>query len=212
MINKIFYALVKSFFRTWFFLYNRLTISGAKSLPSEKPFIVAANHCSNLDPVIVGVACPEKLRYMAKSELFEVPLLGHLITALGAVPVPRGNRQGAAAVLKLILSRLEQEENVLLFPEGRRSLDGKLQALEGGVALLAMKTGAPIIPVYVRGSFEALQSKAIFPRPTRIFVHFGEPLYPGNFTRDLPEREARKSLMGALEQRMKQMEADSQLA
>lgn len=212
MISRAFYALIKYFCWGWLLLYHRLTIKGRGNIPSERPFIVAANHCSNLDPVIVGVACPEKLRYMAKAELFDVPILRHLIKALGAVPVPRENRQGAAAVLKLFLSRLEREENVLLFPEGRRSPDGKLQPMEGGVALLAMKTGAPIVPVYVKGSFEALKSKAVFPRPTRISVHFGKPLHSGHFKQNLSEREARKALMGALEEQMQIMEADSRLA
>lgn len=212
MINRFFYAIVKYSCWLWLLLYNRLTITGIENIPPQRPFIVAANHASNLDPVIVGVACPEQLRYMAKEELFRIPILGSMIRILGAVPVPRGNRQGAAAVLKLILSRLEHDENVLLFPEGRRSLDGKLQHLEGGVALLAMKTGAPIIPVYVQGSFEALQSKAAFPRPTRICVHFGKPLNTGESTDGLPDREARKALMRALENQMQQMEADARLA
>lgn len=212
MIQRIFYGFIKVFCRTWLMLYHRMTIEGIGNIPGERPFIVAANHCSNLDPVIVGVACPEQLRYMAKAELFDVPVLSHVIRALGAVPVPRGDRQGAAAVLKLILSRLNMNENVLLFPEGKRSTDGQLQPLQGGVALLALKTGAPIIPVYVQGSFEALASRARFPRPVKITVHFGQPVRTRDFP-GLPEKEIRKALMDEVEGRLREMEeAHSRIA
>ncbi len=206
MIRHGFYAVIKFFCRAWLLLYHRLELKGTSNIPDDRPFIVAANHCSNLDPIIVGVACPERLRYMAKSELFDVPILRHIIRALGAVPVPRSNQQGAAAVLKLILSRLNSDENVLLFPEGKRSPDGRLQPLQGGVALLALKTESPIVPVYVGGSYEALASQASFPRPTRLTVHFGPAIRVVDLDPELPERERRKALMSQLESELRKME------
>lgn len=206
MFNTLLYGVVKAFCLLWLRLYHRLSVEAVHHVPRQGAFIVAANHCSNLDPVIVGVACPRRLRFMAKEELFRVPLLGALIGALGAVPVPRADRQGAAAVLRLTLSRLEGKENVLVFPEGTRSRNGRLGALEGGVALLAVKTGLPVVPAYVDGSYRALPSGASFPHPVKIRLFFGQPIRASEFAGEMPEREMRKQFLLRLEEELRGLE------
>jgi 1-acyl-sn-glycerol-3-phosphate acyltransferase len=208
VLKWLLYAVVKTVCFGWFCVFNRLSREGTDHIPRRGAFILAANHCSNLDPVVVGAACPRRLRFMAKEELFRVPLLGTLIDALGAVPVPRSDRQGAAAVLRLTLSRLEAAESVLVFPEGTRSRDGRLGKLEGGVALLAIKTGLPVIPAFLSGTFEALPSGVSFPRPSKIRLRFGEPLEAASWS-DLPEREARRAFLCALEERFRALESSS---
>jgi len=168
--------------RVIFTLYNRMAVMGLKrALKNDGPVIIAANHCSNLDPIIIGCAYPRRLRYLAKSSLFKIPLLGTLIKWLGAIPAKREDVQGAASALKQLISILEAGESVLVFPEGSRSSDGKLQPLEEGVAMLSAKTGAVIIPVRVDGTFKALPKYAKVFKPYKIIVDFGEAIDPKNF-------------------------------
>ncbi|QTX32940.1 1-acyl-sn-glycerol-3-phosphate acyltransferase [Aminithiophilus ramosus] len=202
MFRALLYGCVKYSCLLWLRLYNRLSIEAVDEVPRRGAFIVAANHCSNLDPVVIGAACPRRLRFMAKEELFRIPLLGPLIRALGAVPVPRSDRQGAAAVLRLTLARLEASESVILFPEGTRSRDGRLKGLEGGVALLAVKTGLPVIPAFISGSYEALPGGAPFPRPVKIRLRFGSPLRAAELLPEGSEKERRQALLRRLEREL----------
>ncbi|WP_024822121.1 MULTISPECIES: lysophospholipid acyltransferase family protein [Aminobacterium] len=205
-MNHLFYKLAKLFCFLVLKIYNRLTVIWKKSLISTSPVIVAANHCSNLDPVIIGAVFPRRLRYLAKSELFTIPGLSLLIRILGAIPVVKQNSQSAGAALKAFLELLEQGENVLLFPEGARSRDGGLQPLEGGVALIAMKSGAPIIPAYIQGSFQSMPPGARFVRPTRIKVTFGPAIVPAERTIGLSSKEGRLKLLEDVEEALKKLE------
>ncbi|MCF7935013.1 MAG: 1-acyl-sn-glycerol-3-phosphate acyltransferase [Synergistales bacterium] len=202
LLSAVVYAAAKVFCFLVLKIYNRLRISGKGSLPREHPYIVVSNHCSNLDPVVVGVSCPVRLRYLAKEELFGVPLLGPLIRVLGASPVRRDDGGGSGTALRHLLGFLEQGEHVLLFPEGRRSRDGRLGSLEGGVALLAKRSGLPVVPVVVQGTHRAMPMGGSGIRPASISVQFGEPLY---FSDHGTGREARQAFLDALEQRMREL-------
>lgn len=173
VFNKVFYFLVKYFFFITLKIYNRLTVKWTSPLPHGN-VIVIANHCSNLDPVIMGAVFPYRLRYLAKAELFEPFLFGNMIRALGAIPVQKQDSQSAGAALRAFLKLLNEGENVLLFPEGGRSLDGKLQPLEGGAALIALKSGAPILPAFIAGTFEAMPPGAKWVKPLPLTIVFGD--------------------------------------
>ena len=153
-----------------------LRVSGAERVPRSGPLIVACNHVSYFDPPALGAALPRRLRYMAKRELFELPILGPLIAALGAYPVDRS--RGDVAAIKRSLEVLRGGAAVGIFPEGTRNPDGTVEP-QLGVALLAARSGATVIPAYVEGSVRAK-------RFGRITVRFGEPLH---FER---ERKARR--------------------
>lgn len=172
--NRLFYALVSTVLRLALRLYNRCSARWEGTLPAER-VIVACNHCSNLDPVVVGCFFPRRLRYLAKEELFS-GLLGLCVRALGAVPVSRSSNASAAGALKGFMKLYQEGSDVLIFPEGGRSFDGKLQPLEGGVALIAAHERAPILPAFIRGSFEAMPRGAAFIRPRKITITFGDPL------------------------------------
>ncbi|GAW28084.1 MAG: lysophospholipid acyltransferase family protein [Bacillota bacterium] len=120
-------------------------MEGEKNLPVEGPVIIAANHVSNLDPVVVGCAFDRKVSYLAKEELFQVPVLSWIIRHLGAFPVKRGT--GDRGAIRAALDVLEKGDCFGIFPEGTRSKDGNLQQPKLGVAMLAAKTGAPVLPV-----------------------------------------------------------------
>lgn len=193
--HPIFYFIVKNGFHATFSLYNGLRVVGREHIP-DYPVIVASNHASNIDPPLIGGIFPRRLRYLAKESLFRNPVLGFLISALGAIPVSREDSQRAGAVLKLLLDRLNEGESILLFPEGTRSRDGKLQPLEGGVAFLSVKSGVPILPVYIGGSRDVCPPGSSFPHPARLVVRIAAPISPDDGAKS--DREKRELLMTRL--------------
>ena len=195
--HPFFYFIVKYFLRGIFSLYNRVEVFGRDYIPLSGPLIVASNHSSNLDPPLVGAFFPMRLRYLAKDSLFKNVILKKIIQMLGAIPVSREDSQKAAAVLKLLLSSLQNDENVLLFPEGTRSPDGKLQNLEGGVAFLSLRAMVPIVPVYVGGSFVACP-RGKMPIPSKLRLHWGKPIHPQEIIEEVGERGARQEILKQL--------------
>jgi 1-acyl-sn-glycerol-3-phosphate acyltransferase len=144
----------------------RARVFGAQNVPMSGPLIVACNHLSYLDPPIMGSLCPRRISYMAKKELFEVPVLGPMIRELGAYPVDRHG--SAMAAIRRSLSVLEAGGAVGIFPEGTRNRDGTV-APQTGVALLAALAKAPVVPACVVGTDRAL-------RLAPVAVAFGAPL------------------------------------
>jgi cytidylate kinase len=152
----------------------RLEAQGTEHIPRRGPVLLVSNHSSLLDPPLVGGACPRQLTFLAKAELFGVPGFGRLIHALNARPV---RRDGAdAAALRVALRVLEQGGALLVFPEGTRGAEGELREAKPGGALLAVMSGAPVVPVLVRGSGRAWPRGRRFPRPAKVRVAFGPPL------------------------------------
>jgi 1-acyl-sn-glycerol-3-phosphate acyltransferase len=156
--------------RVWF----RLSALGTESVPREGPLLLASNHLSVLDPAMIGAVLPRELDYMAKTELFRIPGFGPLIRRLNAHPVDRTGSDSAA--LRLALRLLGDGRAVLVFPEGTRGTQGQLQPARAGAGMLAVLSGAPVVPVYVEGSGRALPRGAVLPRPRRVTVRFGAPI------------------------------------
>jgi len=152
----------------------RLEGRGTEQVPARGPVLLIANHTSVLDPPFVGGVSPRQLFFLAKAELFDVPGFGRLIHALNARPV---RREGAdAAALRAALRVLEQGGALLVFPEGTRGDEGTLREPKPGAALLAVLSGAQVVPVYVRGSGRAWPRGRRLPRPAKVVVTFGPPL------------------------------------
>ena len=203
--NKIFYAIVKNFFKIILIIYNRCTSKWLEKLDPNEKYIVACNHASNMDPVIVGAFFPRRLRYFAKEELFVNWFLGTCIRALGAVPVSRNDNASAAGALRGFIKLYQDGNDVLIFPEGGRTLDGKLQPLEAGVAVIASHTRAPILPVFIHGSFKAMPPGSAFIKPTKVKITFGKPL---RFSEEVyKSKEGRNEIMTALNNSLRELEA-----
>jgi 1-acyl-sn-glycerol-3-phosphate acyltransferase len=200
----VFYRLAQIIVRIYFSIYHRVSIRGLPELKKflgahGSPVILAANHESYLDPPAIGMVFPRPLRFIAWDALFKVPVFSALIRALGAVPVSQEDKSSAASLLRKVMGFIESGYCVLIFPEGMRSPDGNLLPFEGGVALIASKTGAPIVPVWLDGTFEAYPVGRLLPRPRKVTITFGEPIITEDLPPDMPERERRKSLLDALE-------------
>ena len=203
--NKIFYAIVKYFFIFLLKIYNRCSVRWVEKLNPDEKFVVACNHVSNLDPLIVGCFFPRMLRYFAKEELFHNRLFGACIRALGAMPVARDNNASAAGALRGFMKLYQEGSDVLIFPEGGRSLDGKLQPLEGGVAVIAARCQAPILPALIKGAYEAMPTGAKFVKPKKIKITFGKPL---TFSEEIyKSKDGRAKITAELEKAMRELEA-----
>ncbi len=161
---NVVYPIVRNAFRLAFLGVRRMRIIGEARVPRTGPLIVAANHVSNFDPPVLGAALPRPIYFMAKIELFRIPLLGQLIPQLHAFPVDRA--KGDLAAIRRAVDILKMGEAVGIFPEGGRNVDGH-NRIHSGVALLASLTGAPVLPVYIDGTKERL---------ARITVVFGDPI------------------------------------
>ena len=203
--SKIFYAIVKYFFVFLLKIYNRCSVKWLEKLNPNQKFIVACNHVSNLDPLVVGCFFPRMLRYFAKEELFHNKLFAACIRALGAVPVARDSNASAAGALRGFMKLYQDGSDVLIFPEGGRSLDGKLQPLEGGVAVIAARCEAPILPAIIKGSYEAMPTGAKFVKPKKIKITFGKPI---TFSEEIyKSKDGRNVIMAELDKAMKELEA-----
>jgi 1-acyl-sn-glycerol-3-phosphate acyltransferase len=161
-------------FRTIFSVYFRWKTYCHERVPLTGPVILASSHASFLDPPLVGVAIHRTINYLARESLFRFPIMGWVLRSWSCVPVNREG--GGAAGLRAILDRLHRGGAILLFPEGTRSRDGKLQPARAGVGLTVIKSDAPVIPVRVFGTYEAYGRHIHIPRPYSIAVKYGRPL------------------------------------
>lgn len=168
------YAILKPLALALMRLYFRLDSRGREHVPRQGPLLLVSNHASVLDPPLVAAMTPRPLYFLAKEELFRLPLFGRLIRALHARPVRRDGTDTRA--LKSALRLLEEQRAVLIFPEGTRGRDGRLGAGKPGAGMLAILSGAPVVPVYIAGTERALPPGGIFPLPRKVRVTFGPPL------------------------------------
>lgn len=167
-------------FLSWLILklFFCLEVKGAKNVPLGGGFILASNHVSYVDPVAVGVGARRRLNYMARHDLFDNPFFSWLLKRLGVFPVKRGSADLGA--LKKALRLVKAGKGMLLFPEGRRrEAQDALSNPEPGVGFLALKSGVPVIPVFVKGTDKVLPRHARFPRFKKISVHFGSQVEIG---------------------------------
>jgi 1-acyl-sn-glycerol-3-phosphate acyltransferase len=170
----VLYEILKPFAVLLMRLYFRLEARGTEHVPSSGALLLVSNHSSVLDPPLVGGASPRQLSFLAKAELFDIPLFGRFIRAVNARPV---RREGSdARALKTALRVLEEGKALLVFPEGTRGPEGSLREAKPGAGMLAVLSGATVVPVLITGSGDALPRGAVLPRPRKAIVRFGPPL------------------------------------
>jgi len=151
-------------------------VHGRRNVPRTGGVILAVNHASYLDPVVVGCGLTRPVHFMARATLFQ-GLLGVLIRRLNAFPVERGGADRRA--VKEFLARVDAGRAVMLFPEGTRTRDGVLQGFMPGVGALAVRAAAPVVPTYVAGTFAAWPRHRSLPRPAPVSIYFGRPMEVG---------------------------------
>ncbi|MGW6915239.1 lysophospholipid acyltransferase family protein [Kitasatospora sp. NPDC054939] len=160
----------------------RPDIQGLENVPRKGGVILASNHLSFIDSVVIPLAAPRRVHFLAKAEYFTgTGMKGRLskgfFEGIGAVPVERGTYRSAQASLESALAILEADKAFGIYPEGTRSLDGRLYRGKTGVAWLALTAGVPVVPVALEGPEDILPVGKRVPRLRRVTVKFGEPLH-----------------------------------
>lgn len=147
-----FYSVAHKCLAGFFRVIYRVKVTGNENEPIEGPVVVCANHISDHDVIVLAASLKRQVRYFAKAELFKIPLLKQLITALGAFPVDRKNAANAALSIKNTLELLKNNEMVGLYPQGTRypGVDPRTTPVKGGIGLIASHSHATVLPVLIR--------------------------------------------------------------
>lgn len=148
----------------------------AEPLPKAGGLIVLSSHQTFLDPLLLGLATDRRLSSLARSSLYRFKPFGAVITALDAVPIDR--EASPVAGMKAVIRRLEAGAAVIIFPEGTRTGDGRLGEIKSGFAIIARRSGVPIVPVAIVGAYECWPRTARCPRPGRVRLEFGRVITP----------------------------------
>lgn len=169
--KTFFYQVCKMITVPIFKIYFRLASFGVENIPATGGVIIASNHASYLDPVLLGCVIPRELRFIAREDLFRVPIFRQLIIKLHAYPLTRGWFSRSA--IQTILNLLHQGMPVVVFPEGTRSYDGNLLPMQAGIGLIVYEAKVPVVPAYIEGSYVAWSRYSKFPKPKKISIYFG---------------------------------------
>ncbi len=201
------YALGRTVITPLARLIYRPRVEGKHLVPRSGPVIFASNHLSFIDSIAIPVGAPRRVHFLAKSSYFEGSGFSgwasrQFFTSIGAIPVRRGAGQAALDALEQQRALLEEGSAVALYPEGTRSMDGRLYKGRTGVAFLALQTGAPVVPVGLICTDKVMPKGATMPSPKhRITVKFGQPLdlsHHGDSSSGRARRGATDEIMAAI--------------
>jgi 1-acyl-sn-glycerol-3-phosphate acyltransferase len=200
--SPAFYRFVRWTVKTLYFgTHGGLVTMGEENVPRNGGVILAPNHVSHLDPPAACCALRRTVHCMAKEELFKHRLFGAMITMLAAFPVRRG--EGDTESIRTAMSLLDAGEIVLLFPEGTRGDGEVFQPINRGVALLAKRTGVPVVPVGITGTHLVMpRDKSRKPQNSRMVVACGKPFTYAEISTEGNERQNRERFANELERRI----------
>ncbi|MHB1089026.1 MAG: lysophospholipid acyltransferase family protein [Acidimicrobiales bacterium] len=170
------YRIVSTILRALSWILFRPTVIGVENIPLEGPVLIAPIHRSNVDFAFTLFISPRKVFFMAKDSIFRVPVLGPLVSHLGAFPVKRGSADRES--MSLAEGVLRQGHALVLFPEGTRKEGLSVQPLHDGAMFVAARTGALVVPVGIGGSEKAMPLGAKLPRFAKIRIVVGTPIAP----------------------------------
>ncbi|MCH8611683.1 lysophospholipid acyltransferase family protein [Arsenicicoccus dermatophilus] len=193
------YRIVHSVLKPLSFAIYRPTVEGIEHVPTAGPVIIASNHLSFIDSVVIPLASPRQVGFLAKAEYFTgTSLSGRLrkefFEAVGAIPVDRDSPRAAQDSLAAQLAVLRAGGATGIYPEGTRSRDGRLYAGRTGVAWLALEAQCPIMPVGLLGTQDIQPVGARFPRLADVTVRFGEPVQVAGRFDGVPAAKARRQI------------------
>lgn len=155
-------------------------VVGQENLPADGAFLIASNHASHLDPPVVGSLVPRQLCFFARKTLWKPGVASWWLDKVGTIPVDRDGGQDVSA-LKRVLRALKDNKGLILFPEGTRSPDGKLQTPKAGVGFIVCKSQVPVVPARIFGSYEAFGKGGSLRPGMPVSVVFGKPIQPSEY-------------------------------
>lgn len=172
-------------------LWVRLQVEGREKVPTDRPFVLAPVHRSNLDFLLAAFVAKGRMRYMGKASLWKIGILGKFFTMLGAFPVHRGTADRAS--LRTCMQVIDNGEPLVMFPEGTRRSGDKVEDIFDGPAYVAARTGVPLVPVGIGGSDRAMPIGSKFIWPRKIVLVVGDPIdAPGEAGARVPRRVVRE--------------------
>jgi 1-acyl-sn-glycerol-3-phosphate acyltransferase len=155
---------------------TRMEIQGKNKIEKGRPYIVMSNHQSLFDVWALIGMLPLQIRWIVKSEIRKVPIFGYTLDRMGHVYIDRKRRQDAYLSLNTAVRKIEKGASLVIFPEGTRSVDGRLLKFRYGGAIMALKSGAPILPVTINGGRFVLPKNTLSLRPGRIQIIIGDKI------------------------------------
>jgi len=181
----------------------KIKIRGKENIPSKGPAVVASNHLSYLDPIVLGLITPRRMNFIAKEELFGNSLFRALITQLGAFPLKRERFDRAG--YERALAILREGGILILFPEGTRAQHGKPGHLRQGAVRIALRAGVPLVPIVIAGTDSILPRGKRTIRLGKIRVEVGKPLAAVKLDKTQDSRRETDELLCSLKRRMKKL-------
>lgn len=182
------------------FLYTRFNLGvkvyGRRNVPKKGAFVFASNHASYLDPILLGTSIFRSLNYMAREDLFKKDFFAWALPRCQTFPVRRG--EGDVGAIKQAIRLLKTERPLVIFPEGTRSEDGRLQPGKAGVGMIVAKAGVPVVPAYIEGSFDALPRGGTKLKRRQVRVYIGKPMVFGKDEGGRLGREAYQRISDAI--------------
>jgi 1-acyl-sn-glycerol-3-phosphate acyltransferase len=186
-------SIVHRYARTWGWLIVkscgvRVALSGVDHIEKGKPHVLMANHQGAFDIFSLLAFLPVDFKWVAREEIFRIPILGWAMAAAGYISIDRKGKRKALEAVERAVAKIRDGTSVLIFPEGTRSPDGKIHAFKKGGFTLAIKAGAPIVPISIRGSRDVLPRSSIGVRPGTIEIIVGKTI--GTDDKSLADRAA----------------------
>ena len=204
MLYWFMYRVVRPLLRLVF----RPVVAGLENIPVEGPVILASNHRSFVDSMLIPLVIPRRVTFLAKAEYFEgrgpARILGAFMSAMGHIPVPRTEQRAAVAALDIALQTLGDGNAFAIYPEGTRSEDGRLYRGHTGVGWLALNASVSVVPVAVSGTERIMPVGARLPRVHRPGVKFGKPIDYAAFA-DMPPAKGRRALVDEIMQEIQKL-------
>lgn len=174
LFYKICYCIGNAIFRIIF----RFNIDGKENIPKKGRIVLCSNHTSNFDPLILGLAIPRQIRFMAKIELFENPFIGKLLKLLGAFPIYR--KKADLSAIRTSMNILKNGEVLGVFPEGTRSFEEDINKAKPGIGMIVVRSKSPVIPVFINSKYKLF---------SKVNITIGKPLYFDKYYNDKQNKE-----------------------
>lgn len=211
------YTMTRSSIRGIIHGVCRAEVTGLENVPKDGGFIVASNHLSFFDSLIIQALTPRDVAFFAKAEYFTTPglkgkAMKTFFESVGSIPVQRGEQAASVAALDSLVEIIENGQGIGIYPEGTRSRDGKLYRGRTGVGWLALTTGVPVVPVGLIGTEKLQPAGTKGFRPAKFHIHYGEPLYFDQLGRKHPlpqRRQATDRIVDAIAELSGQERVDS---
>jgi 1-acyl-sn-glycerol-3-phosphate acyltransferase len=161
----------------------KVTVKGLSNIDPNRSFIYMSNHQSNFDIPVLLAYLPVQFRWIAKNELFKIPIFGYAMKRAGYISIDRSGRKSALRSIKNAAEIIRNGVSVIIFPEGTRSQDGNLKSFKNGGFVLAVDAGVPIIPVIIHGTWQIMSKNQLRIKPGRVLLEIHQPVETSDFSR-----------------------------